>query len=73
MTGEEQLFDIATDRDELHDLAKDEQCANRVALWRGRLIDLLGRRGDGFSDGQQLLQRKEHWPADVEATWHTAE
>jgi len=66
VTGEEQLFDIANDRDELHDLAKNSGNAKRVALWRDRLIELLGRRGDGFSDGKQLIRRTERWPADVE-------
>jgi len=66
VTGEEQLFDIVNDRDELRDLGRDAECADRVALWRPRLIDWLGRRGDGFSDGKQLILRKERWAADVE-------
>jgi len=66
VTGEEQLFDLVSDRDEMHDLAKDPAQADRVAKWRQRLIDRLGRRGDGFSDGKQLILRKERWLADVE-------
>jgi len=66
VTGEEQLFDLVSDRDEMHDLAKAPENAERVALWRRRLIDLLGQRGDGFSDGERLILRKERWPADVE-------
>ena len=65
-TGREQLFDISADRNELHDLAKDSDQATRVAFWRRRLVDFLGRRGDGFSDGKRLIERKERWPADVE-------
>jgi len=66
VTGEEQLFDLISDRDELHDLAKDAAGADRVALWRARLIELLARRGDGFSDGKQLIRRTERWGANVE-------
>jgi arylsulfatase A-like enzyme len=58
-TGEEQFFDLRTDRRELHDLAGDPACAERVDRWRQRLIKLLGDRGDGFSDGMQLLLRPE--------------
>ncbi|MFQ5810851.1 MAG: sulfatase-like hydrolase/transferase, partial [Armatimonadota bacterium] len=60
-TGEEQFFDLASDRQELHDLAKDPAYAARVATWRQRLIDLLGERADGFSDGEKLLVREERW------------
>ena len=60
-TGEEQFFDLRTDRQELHDLARDPVRRERVAAWRERLIRLLGERGDGFSDGQRLLRRGEWW------------
>ena len=66
VTGEEQLFDLVSDRDEMLDLAKARANAARVARWRKRLVDLLGRRGDGFSDGERLILRKERWPGDVE-------
>ena len=59
VTGEEQFFDLVNDRQELHDLSGDEKHADRVALWRQRLIDLLGKRGDGFSDGKKLLVRPD--------------
>ena len=65
-TGEEQFFDLAKDRQELHNLAKDPAHAGRVAMWRQRLVELLGRRGDGFSDGKKLLIRKDRWSAIVE-------
>ena len=57
--GEEQFFDLANDRQELHDLAADPAWADRVTLWRNRLTALLGERGDGFSDGEKLLVRPE--------------
>lgn len=59
VTGEEQFFDLTTDRQELHDLARDPAWAERVAFWRRRLITLLGARGDGFSDGKRLIVRPE--------------
>ncbi len=57
--GQEQLFDLTKDRSELHDLGTDPAHADRVAMWRERLIKLLGERGDGFSDGEKLLVRKD--------------
>ena len=57
-TGEEQFFDLTDDRTERHNLADVPAHAERVALWRRRLIDLLGRRPDGFSDGQKLLRKE---------------
>jgi arylsulfatase len=60
-TGGEQLFDLVTDRQELHDLARDPAHSDRVAVWRQRLIDLLAERGDGFSDGEKLLIREGRW------------
>ena len=58
-TGQEQFFDLTVDRTELHDLAQEPAQTERVALWRTRLIELLGERGDGFSDGEKLLVRPE--------------
>jgi arylsulfatase A-like enzyme len=59
VTGEEQFFDLTEDRRELRDLARDPDRAERVTLWRRRLVELLGERGDGFSDGRQLIVRPE--------------
>jgi len=61
VTGEEQLFDLVADRRELHDISEDPAAADRVKLWRQRLIALLADRGDGFSDGEKLLIREEGW------------
>ncbi len=60
-TGREQFFDLIKDRQELHDLSADPACAERVALWRRRLIELLARRGDGFSNGRRLLIKEGTW------------
>ena len=64
-TGDEQFFDLMKDRQELHDLSTDPAYQDRIALARERLIKLLGERGDGFSDGKQLLIRKDRWSAVV--------
>jgi hypothetical protein len=65
-TGEEQFFSLSDDRQELHDLAQDPVHADRVALWRERLILVLAERGDGFSDGQRLLVREDWWSPMIE-------
>ena len=65
-TGEEQLFDLVSDRDELRDLARDPAAAARVAAWRQRLIAILEPRGDGFVEDGKLTVRKEHWGPVVE-------
>jgi arylsulfatase A-like enzyme len=64
--GEEQFFDLARDRQERVDLAHDSAQSERVAEWRRRLIALLAARGDGFSDGERLIERREWWSAVVE-------
>jgi arylsulfatase len=61
-TERELLFDLAEDRHELHDFSSDRP--DSVVRWRNRLIDLLGERGDGFSDGRRLL-RVEDWPPEA--------
>lgn len=64
-TGDEQFFDLQKDRKELHDLSKSSAYSERIEMWRKRLIELLAKRGDGFSDGEKLL-RKDWWSAVVE-------
>jgi arylsulfatase A-like enzyme len=65
-TGEERFFDLVQDRQERVDLTRDPGQGKRVAEWRQRLIALLAERGDGFSDGERLLERREWWSAVVE-------
>ena len=65
-TEEEQLFDLTNDRQELHNLAGKAEHAERLSFWRGRLIDLLAQRADGFSDGKKLVPRTEWWGPEVE-------
>jgi len=65
-SGEERFFVLEEDRRELRNLAKDPKYHDRVELWRERLVELLGRRGDGFSDGRKLLRRTDWWSPVVE-------
>ena len=66
-TGDEQFFDLSIDRGETRNLAASPDHAERVAMWRKRLVDLLGERGDGFSDGEKLLLRKERYGPHAES------
>lgn len=63
-SGTEQFFDLTKDREEIHDLARDYKFRDRLTMWRKRMVDLLAERGDGFSDGENLL-RKDTWSAVV--------
>ncbi|NOZ23110.1 MAG: arylsulfatase [Planctomycetes bacterium] len=65
VTGEEQFFDLRKDPKELRDLAKRPAHAKRVKRWRSRLIAILGKRGDGFSDGKKLLKKEPGFSAVV--------
>ncbi len=66
ITGEEQLFDLRPDQGETHDLSGDPAFADRLERWRRRLIELLGERGDGFSDGRKLIGRTEWYGPEAE-------
>lgn len=57
-TGQELLFDLTNDPDELHDLAGGAgKASDHVAVWRQRLIGLLAARPqDGLSDGKKLIR-----------------
>jgi len=72
--GQEQLFDLVNDRQELNDLAGSSEHADLLETWRQRLVKILGRRKDDFSDGRQLLRREPGYspvvqghPANVSA------
>lgn len=54
-SGTEQLFDVAHDADELHDLARDPRYAGELTKWRQRLVCELAGRPEGFSDGERLI------------------
>jgi arylsulfatase A-like enzyme len=60
----ELFFDLVADRQERRNLANDPAYHDRVEMCRNRLIELLAKRGDGFSDGKSLL-RVERWSPEV--------
>jgi len=62
-TGREQFFDLTRDPEERHDAIGDAACAERVALWRERLIRELADRPEGFSDGRQLVPGRPWKPS----------
>ncbi len=64
-TMEEQFFDLTRDRSETVNRIHEPAFADRVAMWRQRLVERLARRDDGFSDGKRLLQ-KDTWEPLVE-------
>lgn len=47
-TGDEQLFDLVHDPDEMHDLSYDPASADELATWRTRLAEILEGRPEGF-------------------------
>ena len=57
-TGEEQLFDLEKDPQELYDLAGSPDSAGRVKFWRRILIQELAGREEGFTDGAKLIPGK---------------
>lgn len=59
VSGREWFFDLERDPQELHNLAGVSQHLDRVALWRGRLIETLARRPeDGLvQDGRLVAGR----------------
>ncbi len=59
LTGEEQLFDLVDDPDELHDLSADSKRGDRLLLWRARMVDELAeRKRDGLCEDGQLIAGK---------------
>jgi arylsulfatase A-like enzyme len=58
--GREQLFDLREDPTECHDLIDDASRAERIKLWRGRLIEELRGRPEGFTDGKKLIPGREY-------------
>jgi len=53
--GREQLFDLAQDPTETHDLAALPEHAARLARWREEMARTLAGRPEGFSDGGKLI------------------
>lgn len=57
--GEEQLFDLTRDPQELNDLAGDAGHAAELRRWRGLLVDHFAERGEPFLKGGKLAPRPE--------------
>jgi arylsulfatase A-like enzyme len=53
--GIEQLFDLDKDMHEEHNLAKVDSQRALLLQWRGRLIQTLLNRPEGFTDGTNLI------------------
>jgi len=53
--GEEQLFNLKNDPCENNDLASDAAYADELALWRGRMVEILSKRDCGLTDGDHLV------------------
>lgn len=53
--GSEQFFDLTDDPTECRNRIADAAFAERVDLWRGRLVEELRDRPEGFVDGDRLV------------------
>ncbi|HEY2931551.1 MAG TPA: arylsulfatase [Acidobacteriota bacterium] len=57
LNGEEQLFDLHRDPNELNDLASDPAYGSGLREWRRRLVNHLAERGDSFVRNGELVRR----------------
>lgn len=57
--GDEQLFDLAADPNELNDLSARAEHEATLRLWRGRLINHLAERGDAWVRNGRLVPRPQ--------------
>jgi len=55
LDGSEQLFDLARDPREEHDLAREPSRRALLGQWRARMVRQLAGRPEGFSDGTHLI------------------
>jgi arylsulfatase A-like enzyme len=60
--GEELLFDLDDDPQELHNLAGTASASGRLATWRRRLAEELRDRPEGFVEGGDLIPGRPHGP-----------
>src|SRR5699024_6944162 len=54
---QEQLFDLAADPYECHDLAESAQHSDTLAYWRAQLVEILAAREAGLTDGDRLVSQ----------------
>jgi choline-sulfatase len=59
--GREELFDLAGDSGELHNLAAEPAHKTRLLKWRQRMAEHLSERGEPFVSGDKLAIRKERF------------
>jgi len=57
--GREELFDLAGDPGELHNLAPKPAHKNTLLKWRRRMVEHLSERGEQFVSGGKLAIRKK--------------
>jgi arylsulfatase A-like enzyme len=57
ITGNEQLFNVSADPDEVHELSADPAHADTLAHWRSTLTAHLADRVEGWSDGATLTPK----------------
>jgi len=60
--GREHLFDLDKDPHEEHDLSRDAASRGLLEQWRGRLVERLAGRPEGFSDGTRLIAGRPYPP-----------
>jgi arylsulfatase A-like enzyme len=58
--GREQFFDLGKDPQETRNLISDSNWQSRIQFWRSLMVEeLVGRKGDGLSDGKRLIPGKQ--------------
>ena len=60
--GVERLFDLDSDPREEQDLVADAAQRDLLERWRGRLVQRLADRPEGFSDGKRLITDRPYPP-----------
>lgn len=58
-TGDEQLFDLTKDPLEERELSKDKKYAKQLEMLRGKMVEHLSERGEGFVKDGKLVVRKK--------------
>lgn len=61
-SGGEQLFDLRGDPHELRDLAAEPGAADRLRLWRERMVEHLAPRGETYVRSGRLVPRPQQGP-----------
>ena len=70
LTGDEQLFDLQQDPQELRDLATEKDAAALVKSWREKMVQHLAIRGDAWvRNGDLVAQRRRSWSGRIIRMW----